>query len=140
MNTPDQRRRFDLLWTHRETCTVLILCVLAAAALVATAAPGGFQWIQSLPAADEPAQARIREKIDPNTASAASLRRLRGIGPAYAQAIVDYRSGGKVFRTRADLEQVRGLGPTRVSQIIAELALPGEKGTGNQEPGTGESE
>ncbi|MCE5325542.1 MAG: helix-hairpin-helix domain-containing protein [Planctomycetaceae bacterium] len=124
MNTHDHRRRFDLLWTARETSTILILCVLAAAALTVSAALSQFQWIQSLPAPDEQAQSRIREKIDPNTASAASLRRLHGIGPAYAQAIVDYRCGGKTFRTRADLEQVRGLGPTRVAQIAEELIFP----------------
>ncbi|MCE5278960.1 MAG: helix-hairpin-helix domain-containing protein [Planctomycetaceae bacterium] len=140
MNTPDHRRRFDLLWTARETSTILILCVLAAAAMIVSSALSQFDWIQSLPPPNEQAQARIREKIDPNTASVGSLRRLHGIGPAYAQAIVDYRSGGKTFRTRADLEHVRGLGPTRVARIISELALPGEPAAGSQEPPTDESD
>jgi competence protein ComEA len=57
------------------------------------------------------------ERIDPNTASAASLQRLRGIGEAKARAIVDYRAthGGRCFARPEDLLPVHGIGERLVA-------------------------
>lgn len=65
------------------------------------------------------------EKINPNTADAASLVRLPHIGPARAQAIIEYRdsAGATRFTCPADMEKVRGIGPKTVEQIEPWLAF-----------------
>ncbi|MDP6634649.1 MAG: helix-hairpin-helix domain-containing protein [Phycisphaerae bacterium] len=77
-----------------------------------------------------PAQTRrviaARERIDPNTASIASMRRLRGIGPARAAAIVEYRTahGPNAFKVVGDLVSIKGVGPGTIHGISSELSLP----------------
>jgi len=57
----------------------------------------------------------LDDRINPNTAEAASLVRLPGIGPKRAEAIVEYRgtadSDRSAFRRTADLENIKGIGP-----------------------------
>jgi len=66
----------------------------------------------AMPAADE--------KIDPNTASWASMARLPGIGPGRAKEICRYRGKldvGPAFTRAEDLQQVKGIGPIIVDGI-----------------------
>lgn len=49
-------------------------------------------------------------KIDINTASAAQLQDLDGIGPVIAKRIVDYRNNVQLFKTPEDLKNVKGIG------------------------------
>lgn len=55
------------------------------------------------------------QRINPNTASMASLVRLPGIGKARAMDIIHYRQNQKphepVFLSARDLENIRGIGP-----------------------------
>lgn len=105
---------------------LLVLCVASAAgALVAMAGPrhegsGGSAPLDF---------ARIRaadEKIDPNTATAASLLRLPRLGPARTEAILRYRHthGPGAFRRATDLQQVRGIGPATLEQLLPHLFFP----------------
>ncbi|MDO8268104.1 MAG: ComEA family DNA-binding protein [Moraxellaceae bacterium] len=56
-------------------------------------------------------------RVDINTADARELsRRLNGIGEKKAQAIVDYRNANGGFRSLAQLEQVKGIGPAIVKK------------------------
>jgi competence protein ComEA len=66
------------------------------------------------------------EKLDPNAASVASLRRLPGIGPVKARAIIAYRRACDVpaFATAQDLMAVHGIGPATVRRIEPHLSLP----------------
>lgn len=57
------------------------------------------------------------EPIDLNTATAAQLDALPGVGPSTAQAIVEYRSQHGRFRSVDDLLNVRGIGPAKLEQI-----------------------
>ena len=51
------------------------------------------------------------EKVNLNTADAATIDRvLLNVGPAKAQAIVDYRKKNGAFRTPEDLARVKGSG------------------------------
>jgi competence protein ComEA len=70
--------------------------------------------------------AAAAERIDPNTASAASLRRLHPLGPVRAAAIVEYRKshGPVAFRTLEDLDSVPGLGMATLGQFQEHLSLP----------------
>ena len=57
--------------------------------------------------------------LDLNTATAAQLDALPGVGPATAQAIVDDRERNGPFRSVDDLVRVRGIGPAKLDQIRA---------------------
>jgi competence protein ComEA len=59
------------------------------------------------------------QPIDLNTASIVQLDALPGIGPATAQAIVDYRTQHGRYRSVDDLLNVRGIGPAKLDQIRA---------------------
>ena len=55
--------------------------------------------------------------IDLNTASRAALQSIPGIGPSRAAAIIDERTAGGEFASVEDLQRVAGIGPATVEQI-----------------------
>jgi competence protein ComEA len=55
--------------------------------------------------------------IDLNTATLEQLDALPGVGPATAQAIVDYRTQHGRFRRVDDLLEVRGIGEAKLAQL-----------------------
>ena len=55
--------------------------------------------------------------IDVNTATAAQLEGLPGIGPSLAAAIIAFRTDHGPFATLDALEQVPGIGPSKLSQL-----------------------
>ncbi|MHC5060303.1 MAG: ComEA family DNA-binding protein [Planctomycetota bacterium] len=63
----------------------------------------------------------LDSRINPNTATAASLERLPGIGPKRARAVVAYRqtigSDGQAFESSPDMEKIKGIG-AKTSQKI----------------------
>ncbi|MBN1335771.1 MAG: helix-hairpin-helix domain-containing protein [Deltaproteobacteria bacterium] len=65
-------------------------------------------------------------RVDLNTASAARLDTLPGIGPARAAAIVEDRSRNGPFRSVADLDRVPGIGPATLARVAphATVAAP----------------
>lgn len=56
-------------------------------------------------------------KININTATAAELELLPGIGPSLAQRIIDYRAKTGRFRTVAELDKVKGIGPKTIEKL-----------------------
>lgn len=55
--------------------------------------------------------------VNVNTASAAELDALPGVGPATAAAIVDHRLAHGPFASVDDLEAVRGIGPAKLDAL-----------------------
>jgi len=51
------------------------------------------------------------EKININKASVEQIAKLKGIGPKYADRIVQYREEHGPFKTPEDIIKVRGIGP-----------------------------
>lgn len=61
--------------------------------------------------------------VDLNTASPEELDTIKGIGPAKARAIVDYRRQHGAFRSVDDLVQVPGFGQKTVDRMRGELTV-----------------
>ncbi len=55
--------------------------------------------------------------LDLNTASAAALEELPGIGPALAKRILDDRRRNGRYRRLADLDRVKGIGPAILARL-----------------------
>ncbi len=76
---------------------------------------------RAIPGADSPptpvGAAPQPAKVDINTAGLAELDGLPGIGPGYAQRIVDYRTSHGPFRSTDEIQNVPGIGPTTYSRI-----------------------
>jgi competence protein ComEA len=62
--------------------------------------------------------------VNLNTATAAELDALPGIGPAYAERIIAYRAAHGPFRHTADLMQVQGIGTATYERIKALITAP----------------
>ena len=62
-------------------------------------------------------------RVNLNSASAAELDALPGIGPVTAQKIVDHRLAHGGFRSVDDLDAIPGIGPARIEQL-RELVSP----------------
>ena len=56
-------------------------------------------------------------QVNVNTAGAAELEELPGIGEVLAQAIIDYRTENGPFTSIEDLEDVSGIGPATLEEI-----------------------
>ena len=61
--------------------------------------------------------------IDINTADAATLEALPGIGPATAQAIIDERSRNGLFKQIEDVQNVKGIGPSLFAQLKTHITV-----------------
>jgi uncharacterized protein len=61
--------------------------------------------------------------VDLNTASAALLTHVAGVGPKLATAIVSYRNDNGQFRARSELKKVSGLGPKAFEQAAGFMRI-----------------
>ena len=61
-------------------------------------------------------------RLDPNVASRAELTLLPEVGPACADALIAAR--GTPFRSLADVDRVRGIGPARIQKLAPYLRFP----------------
>lgn len=86
--------------------------VPAARPLLATPAepPGDARAVEP-PTPVKPARVNI------NTAPAAELELLPGIGPGLAQRIIEHRQRSGRFRTVAELDKVKGIGPRTIERL-----------------------
>lgn len=64
--------------------------------------------------------------ININTASAAELATISGIGPSKAQAIIDHRDKNGQFKTVDDLKLVRGIGDKMLEQLRPQVTVDGK--------------
>ena len=72
---------------------------------------------QAAAPSSSPTQAQSEGLIDLNLASAGLLDTLPGIGPALAQAIIDYRENVHPFQSVAEVQEVPKIGPVTYENI-----------------------
>ena len=61
--------------------------------------------------------------VNINTADVEGLRKLKGIGPAMAQRIIDYRESNGSFQAPEDIMQVKGIGKAKYEKIKGQIAI-----------------
>jgi len=111
---------------RRRTLAAMIALSLVAAVGLAIRRAGTTYAGEVIPV-DRAGVDAASEKVDPNTATVASLRRLPGIGPVKARAIVAFREGEtRPYRNADDLCRVYGIGPGTVRRIAPFLSIPAE--------------
>ena len=88
----------------------------------------GFSLLKTdtLYAASKKKEVRIEvpaSEVDINTAGLDELQTVRGIGPALAERILNYRREFGGFETLDDLANVRGIGGAKLRKIKAQVTL-----------------
>jgi len=61
--------------------------------------------------------------VNLNTASQSELESVKGIGPAKAKAIIDYRTKNGNFKTVDDLKEIKGFGDKSLAKLRGELTV-----------------
>ncbi|CAM4187826.1 ComEA family DNA-binding protein [Paenibacillus typhae] len=87
------------------------------AATAGSDSPGAEANAEAVKGSDAAADGRVNV----NTADAAALMDLPGIGEKKAQAIIDYRSSKGDFRSLADLGKVKGIGPKMLEKLEGQV-------------------
>jgi competence protein ComEA len=106
--------------THRVSTLVLAMAIAVAAGSVITA--------QQVPAPAAPAPAAPLVNI--NTAAAADLEKLPGVGPAMAARIIEYRQKNGAFKKTEELMNVKGIGEKSFLTLKPLITVTPPKGTG----------
>ena len=65
--------------------------------------------------------------VDINTATQSELEAVKGIGPAKAKAIVEYRQKNGPYKAVDDLAGVKGFGKASVAKLKSELTTAAAK-------------
>jgi competence protein ComEA len=63
--------------------------------------------------------------VDLNSATATDLEAVKGIGPAKAKAIIDYREKSGPFKSVDDLKNIKGFGVKTIDKLRPELTVGG---------------
>lgn len=93
----------------------------SAAALPDSSAAAPFDTTGAAPAAPSPPAAGGRVNL--NTAGAAALQRLPGIGPALAERIITYREAHGPFPRVSEITRVSGIGPRTLERLAPEATV-----------------
>ena len=104
----------------------LLFAAAAAAALFFTGRPRSEGYTVTTQRDDAGPQEPQSGPLNINTATAAQLETLDGIGPALAQRIVEYRETNGPFASVEGLLEVKGLGPGILEAIRPQITIEEE--------------
>lgn len=129
----DSRIALEKAQAKRERFLVLWLMAVVTLGSCGRAFLGHRQFPYFCSGQQNETQWHLYDKVNPNTASWASLARLPGIGRVRSQAIVAYRYecrqdekyGKKVFNEPGDLTKVKGIGPITVANVKEYICCDG---------------
>lgn len=110
--------------THSQAITVSAFPQPTETVAEATAMPAAIPTAVSTEASEATAAAEAG-KIDINTATAAELTQISGIGEVLAQRIVDYREEHGGFTSMEELANVEGIGEKRLAAIMEAATIGG---------------
>jgi len=115
-NGENPKRRQPLLRRAEQACAgcVLFISLLAIAISIFIQHHRGSGLIDL---EDPHERDEIEFQVDLNTAEAAELRLLPGVGEKIAQRIIDSRTKDGRFQSVDDLQRVRGIGPKTLERI-----------------------
>ena len=99
---------------------------LAAAAFLATALPHPVQAQTPSAASSRAAKPAVTGTVNINTASAAELEALPGIGAKTAARIVEYRQKNGPFKKIEELMNVRGVGEKNFLKLKSQITVAGK--------------
>jgi len=71
----------------------------------------------------ESTQAPGADKVSINSADAAALEQLPGVGPVIAERIVQWRTDNGPFRSVEELAEISGIGPSMVERIADQVRM-----------------
>lgn len=111
---------------------ITALCVTAAVAVTAagrTASGAADAVLVPMSVSTAPVQSAAGEKLDLNTATAAQLEALPGIGEKLAQRIIAYRAANGPFEDADNIMEVPGIGAGKYEQIRDSVTVTQEGGT-----------
>ncbi len=98
--------------------SVAVVAVLAGGAFYASRVSEGAPRVVYTASLEEVAiEAEDPLKVDINEADVEGLDELPEVGPATAEAIIEYRRANGAFTSVEDLEDVPGIGPTTIQKI-----------------------
>lgn len=61
--------------------------------------------------------------VNINTATQSELEAVKGVGPAKAQAIIQYRQANGQFKHLEELDNVKGFGKASIEKLKTELSV-----------------
>jgi comEA protein len=77
----------------------------------------------STAASAQSSSARVAGLVNINTANASELDALSGIGPVYAQRIIDYRNQNNGFKSKDEVLKVKGIGPSTYNKFKDKISI-----------------
>jgi competence protein ComEA len=106
------------LYGPRLLVSVAVVAVLAGGAVYASRVSEGAPKVVYTASLEEvAAETETSLKVDINSADVEELDELPEVGPATAEAIIEYRRANGSFTAVDELEEVPGIGPTTIQKI-----------------------
>ena len=101
---------------------VVVMILTLMVAFSVSAAVAGTPKTTAATVVKAPAAAAV-DMININTADAATLTKIKGIGPKKAEAIIAYRTANGNFKTIDDLKKVKGIGAKLFEKIKPHITI-----------------